>query len=178
MKKVCFLSTKCDLKIKVEELSPVEDKVRTIRKALDPKNVTELKSFQSMVNYYGRFIPDLSKVLDQMYILLYSDNKWLWGEQQENAYGKVKELLQSAKLLVHYHPAKELTLSCDVSPYRVGVVLSHIMEDGSEKPIGLASSTLTAAANGYAQLDKEEPVTVFAVEFSSISVYLNFHHSY
>lgn len=53
------------------------------------------------------------------------------------AFAKAKELLQSDPLLVHYDGSKPLVL--DASPYGV---LSHVMEDGSEKPIAFASRTL------------------------------------
>lgn len=81
--------------------------------------------------------------------------RWQWCEEQEAAFKEVKELLHSATLLVHYDPDKEMALSCNASSYGVGAVLSHVMEDGSEKPVGFASRTLTTAEKGYSQLDKE-----------------------
>ena len=123
-------------KITADGLCPLADKGRAIKEAPSPKNVAELRSFLGMVNYYGKFMPDVSKVLSPLYKLLHIDTRWQWHEEQEAAFKKVKELLHSAPLLVHYDPAKEITLSCDASPYGVGVVLSHVMEDGSEKPIG------------------------------------------
>ena len=117
-----------------------------------------------MVNYYGKFLQDLSKVLAPLYKLLHNDTKWQWDAEQKKAFKDVKELLHSAKLLVHYDPDKEIVLSCDTSPYGVGAVLSHVMEDGSEKPVGFASRTLTAAEKGYSQLDKEGFAIVFAVK--------------
>ena len=45
-----------------------------------------------------------------------------------------------------------------------GQVLSHKMPDGSDRPIGFASRTLSSAEKGYAQLEKEGLSCVFGVK--------------
>ena len=54
-------------------------------------------------------------------------------------------------------------LTCDASQYRLGGVLSHIMDDRQEKPIAYTSRTLIAAEKNYSQLEKEALAVVFAV---------------
>ena len=55
----------------------------------------------------------------------------------------VKELLKSSGVLVHLHERLPLVLSCDASPYGVGVVLAHWMPDGLEHPIRFVSRSLS-----------------------------------
>jgi len=76
--------------------------------------------------------------------------------QQRNA-------LQDDALLVHYDSTKQLVLACDASQYGLGRVLSHIMDDGQERPRAYTSRTFTAAEKNYSQLKKEALAVVFAV---------------
>ena len=115
------------------------------------------------MNYYGKFIPDLATVLAPLYRLLQKDTKWNWGRDQQEAFKCAKELLQSSTLLVHYDPKRQLVLTCDASPFGVGAVLAHIMDDGSERPVGYASRSLSQAEKVYSQLDKEALAIVFGV---------------
>ena len=75
--------------------------------------------------------------------------KWVWGDEQQKAFEKVKKLLTSECLLAHYDPNKELLLACDASPNGVGAVLSHCSEVGQEQPIAFASRTLAPAERNY-----------------------------
>lgn len=59
-------------------LLPCPEKITTISKASVPKNVSELKSFLRLINYYGRFIPKLSPKLHYLYQLLKKDVSFVW----------------------------------------------------------------------------------------------------
>ena len=51
----------------------------------------------------------------------------------------------STNVLVHYNTELNLIMAVDAFPVGVGAVLSHIMKDGSEKPIYFASRALSKA---------------------------------
>ena len=155
-------------KISDKGIQPTEEKVRAIVKAPAPNNVTQLKAFLGMLNYYAKFLPNLSSNLAPLYKLLQKKVRWLWSEEQRQAFQQAKQALTSAKVLVHYDPSKKLILSCDASPYGVGAVLSHKLEDGTEHPVAFASRSLSPAEKKCAQLDKEELAIVFGVR--------HFHH--
>ena len=144
-------------------LHPTKEKVKAIREAPQPHNVNELRSFLGIINYYGKFMPNLSTKLAPLYNLLQKEAKWQWGTKQIKAFQDAKNALQDNTLLVHYDSSKQLVLACDASPHGLGAVLSHIMEDGEERPVAYASRTLTAAEKNYSQLEKEALAIVYAV---------------
>ena len=136
-------------RIDAEGLHPVTDKVKAVHEAPRPSNVSELKSYLGLLSYYSKFLPNLSTTLAPLNSLLQSAACWHWGTKQEEAFRTSKQLLTSSNVLVHFDPTKELVLSCDASPYGIGAVLSHKLEDGAEKPIGFVSCILTQAERKY-----------------------------
>ena len=81
---------------------------------------------------------------------------------QDNAFKKAKEMLSDSNLSVHYDENKSLVLACDASPYGLGAVLSHVMNDGFDRPIAFASRTLTKAERNYSQIEKKGLAIVYA----------------
>ena len=156
--------TYCGYVINGKGVMPVVDKVDAISKAPRPADITQLRAFLGMLNYYHRFLPDLSTVLEPLHKLLRKGEKWQWREKQQKAFEGAKELLQSAQLLVHFDPAKEIILASDASNYGIGAVLSHKMRDGSERPIGYVSRTLNPAERNYSTIEKEALAVVFGVK--------------
>lgn len=143
---------------------PTQEKVRAIKEAPVPKNVTELRSFLGILNYYGKFMANLSTQLAPLHELLQKKRVWSWGPRQKKAFELAKGALQEDTLLVHYDGSKPLVLACDASPYGLGAVLSHVMENGEERPVAYASRTLTPAEKNYAQLEREGLAIVFGVK--------------
>ena len=145
-------------------LHPSNAKVKAVKEAPAPTTVTELRAFLGLINYYHKFLPNLSTVLAPLHALLRKGAVWTWSKAQVKAFQQVKEVLQSSLLLVHFDSQKPVILSCDASPYGLGAVLAHQMPDGSEKPIAFTSRTLSSAERNYSQLEKEALAIVFSVK--------------
>ena len=118
------------LKISVVGLQPVEEKIIAEKKAPTPRNVSELRSFRGMMQYYHSFLPGLATILAPLHKLLQKGMQWEWTHDCQKAFEACKEGLTSDSLLVHYDLNRELRLACDASSYGLGAVLSHIMDDG------------------------------------------------
>lgn len=149
--------------ISAGSLRPNEKKVEAVLKASPPKNVNQLQSFIGMVNYYGKFLSNLSTLLYPLYQLLKKGTHFNWNETHTEAFEKCKRLLASSNVLALYDPKKEIIISCDASPYGVGCVLSQIF-DKVEKPVMFASSTLSQAERNYSQVHREALAVVFSVK--------------
>ena len=67
-------------------------------------------------------------------------------------------------MLTHYNPDLPVRLTCDSSAYGLGAVISHVMENGEERPIAFASRTLSAAEKNYAQVQKEALSIIWSIK--------------
>ena len=147
-------------------LQTADSKVDAIVNAPAPTNVTELRSFLGLVNYYGKFLPNLATLLSPLYALLQKRRPWKWAAEQAKTFRDVKALLQSSRVLVHFDDSLPLVLETDASPYGVGAVLSHKMTNGDIRPVSFASRTLTTTEQKYSQLEKEALAIIFGVRKS------------
>ena len=156
--------TYCGFVINGTGIQPMAKEVEEIKNAPEPKNINQLRAFLGILNYYHRFLPDVATLLEPHHKLLRQGIEWKWQEKQQTAFAQVKELLQSADLLVHFDPEKELILACDASNYGVGAVLSYKQVDGTERPIGYASRSLNNSERNYSTLEKEALAVIYGVK--------------
>ncbi|VDI07885.1 Hypothetical predicted protein [Mytilus galloprovincialis] len=144
-------------------IQPSPKKVEVMVKVPEPENMKELQSYLGLVNYYRKFIPDMSTVLQPLNELLAKKSKWNWNENCKKSFLKISQLLSSTKVLAHYDPNINVELAVDASPYGLGCVISHKYENGEERPIAYASRTLTSAERNYSQIEREALAIIFGV---------------
>lgn len=91
--------------------------------------IQERTIFSGLLNYYGKFIPNLATLIQLLNGLLQHDYQWKWSVECEAAFNQAKENLVSSKVLVHYDP---ITVATHVLAYRVEAAffLPNIVVDG------------------------------------------------
>ncbi|XP_048488048.1 uncharacterized protein LOC105383898 isoform X1 [Plutella xylostella] len=145
-------------------IRPCPKKVEAIAKAPCPTNVSEVKRFLGVVNYYRSFVPQASSLLSPLHELLRDGAEWEWTHRHQNAFASMKEELTSERILAHWDPTAQLVLTVDASPTGLGGVLSQIASDGEERPLAYASRSLSTSEKNYSQIQKEATAIVFGVK--------------
>ncbi|UYV79739.1 K02A2.6-like [Cordylochernes scorpioides] len=132
-----------------------EEKLDAITKMEAPRSTKELKSFLGMVNYLGKFIPNLADKLQPLNSLLSTKNEWVWDEPQKKSFNLLKQELVSRPNLALFDPSRTTIVSADASSFGIGGVLRQEQPDGSLKPIAYVSRTLSETEKRYSQIEKE-----------------------
>ena len=99
-----------------------------------PKKVKKLWS----VDYYGKFIKNLSTIVQLLNRLLQDRTRWFWSKECQSAFKTLQDKFASSEVLIHYDPSLPLKLDCDASAYGVGAILSHTLPNGDERPVAIA----------------------------------------
>ena len=129
-------------------LQPTDEKVKAIKEAPTPSNVSELRSFLGMLAALTNFIPKLSTLAHPLYELL-GNKPWKWSPTCDKAFCDVKCALTSQTVLTHYNPSLPVELAVDASPYGLGVVIMYELPNGDRRPIAYASQTLNEHEKRY-----------------------------
>lgn len=109
-------------------------KIKAIVEATRPKDLTALRAFLGLLNFYSKFLPNLQSILHPLHELLKKNVRFVWSEQCKTVFNECKSAIVKSPILSFFDPSKPLTLVCDASPYDVGAVLNNVV-NGVERPI-------------------------------------------
>ena len=146
-----------------EGIKPDPEKVTAINNMEKPHDKQSLQRFLGMITYLAKWIPHLSSISNPLRQLLNGKNEFVWGPEQDKAFGQLKALISSPPVLQFYDPEKPIKLSSDASKDGIGAVLLQ-KHDEMWKPVAYAARSMLDAETRYAQIEKELLGIVFACE--------------
>ena len=74
-------------------------KIETVRNWVRPTNVSEIRSFVGLASYYRRFVKGFSSVASHLTNLTKQSVPFVWSDECEESFQKLKTLLTTAPIL-------------------------------------------------------------------------------
>lgn len=160
-------------KIKQEGISIGEERVKEIKDYPRPTNLKTLRGLLGILNYYKKFIPNLSELELPLIELLRKNFKWEWDERRENAFQTIKKTFHDNLLLYSPDFSIPFTLRTDASDNSVAAELTQ-MQGGVETPICFISRVLRPYETRYSVSEKEMVAIIYSL--SKLFYYLIGNH--
>nr|GEV19871.1 putative reverse transcriptase domain-containing protein [Tanacetum cinerariifolium] len=107
-------------------------------------------NIEGLARYYRRFITSFSKIGKPLTLLTLKNKKFEWGDEQENAFQTLKDMLCDAPILALPEGADDFVVYCDTSNQGFGCVLMQ-----RNKVIAYTSRQLKIHEKNYTTHDLE-----------------------
>ncbi|GBG82398.1 hypothetical protein CBR_g34774 [Chara braunii] len=111
--------------------SALSDKIQAITDWSEPQNVTDVRSFLSLIGYYQHFIKGYSKIAAHLSKLQFEDRSFDFGTDARESFLALKATLLSAEVLRIYDPLLPTRVTTNASGYDTIVVLEQ--HDGVDR---------------------------------------------
>ena len=140
---------------------PLDAKIQTIVKYPIPTSRKELARFLGMAGYYRNFCLNFSEIAAPLTNLLSKKVKFVWTDDCQLAFDKVKLLLQKSPVLKSPDYEKPFKLIIDSSDVGTGSVLVQEASDGLDQ---LFFKEILKNQKNYSVVEKETLGLVLALE--------------
>ncbi|CAK1600455.1 unnamed protein product [Parnassius mnemosyne] len=132
LKKCQFFQTQINYlgyEISSEGIRPGNLKIQAVENFPEPKNVHEVRQFLGLSSYFRRFVRNFSVIARPLTNLTKKDVRWRFGEEERDAFNKLKEKLVSRPLLALYDPTAPVKVHTDASKMGIGAILMQRHND-------------------------------------------------
>ena len=146
------------------QVRPLDAKIQTIVKYPIPTSRKELARFLGMAGYYRNFCLNFSEIAAPLTNLLSKKVKFVWTDDCQLAFDKVKLLLQKSPVLKSPDYEKPFKLIIDSSDVGTGSVLVQEASDGLDHPVSYFSKKFLKYQKNYSVVEKETLGLVLALE--------------
>ena len=151
-------------------VGPTEEKVRAVVEASQPQTPSEVRSFLGLMEFSARFIPDFATTADPLRRLARKGEPFMWGEEQEKSFQKLKSQVASAPVLAYFDKDAHTCVIADASPVELGAVLVQ-EKNGESRAVCYVSLRLSQAERRYSQTEKEALALAWACECFHLYLY-------
>ena len=152
------------LKLTNKGIIPDSSKVDAVTKAKVPINVTEVRRFLGLVNYYSQFIPGYAESTEPLRKLKKKNTIFKCSSKHQNSFEKLKLALANSQTMAYYIPDAEKKVIVDALPIRLGAILSQEQKTGEFRPVGYTSKALNPAEQRYSQTEKERLAVLWTLK--------------
>ena len=146
------------------QVRPLDAKIQTIAKFPIPTSRKELARFLGMAGYYNNFCLNFSEIAAPLTNLLSKKVKFVWTDDCQLAFDKVKLILQKSPVLKSPDYEKPFKLIIDSSDVGTGSVLVQEASDGLDHPVSYFSKKFLKYQKNYSVVEKETLGLVLALE--------------
>ena len=146
------------------QVRPLDAKIQSIVKFPIPTSRKELARFLGMAGYYRNFCLNFSEIAAPLTNLLSKKVKFVWTDDCQIAFDKVKLLLQKSPVLKSPDYEKPFKLIIDSSDVGTGSVLVQEASDGLDHPVSYFSKKFLKYQKNYSVVEKETLGLVLALE--------------
>ena len=150
------------------QVRPLDAKIQTIVKYPIPTSRKELARFLLMAGYYKNFCFNFSEIAAPLTNLLSKKVKFVWTDDCQLAFDKVKLLLQKSPVLKSPDYEKPFKLIIDSSDVGTGSVLVQEASDGLDHPVSYFSKKFLKYQKNYSMVEKETLGLVLALEHFNV----------
>lgn len=124
-------------------VKPHHDNLKSIKDFPRPQNKKNIRQFLGKVNFYHKYIPDYTRLLEPIHHLLRSSTEFQWTSECESTFNKVKDYLCKSPILSIFDPQRSTFIFTDASSLGVGAVLKQIQDDNELHPVAYFSKKFT-----------------------------------
>lgn len=117
-------------KMSARGIEPDERKIKAILGMPRPTDKKGVLRVMGMINFIGKFIPNLSVRTSALRELLHDSAEFKWTARNESEWNALKTTLTTVPVLAYYDPTKKLKVSTDASKDGLGAVLLQAEGDG------------------------------------------------
>ena len=152
------------------EVKPIEAKVEAISQFPIPNNKKELMRFLGMAGYYRHFCKNFSVIVEPLTNLLHKQREFVWSEDCQAAFQRVKGILTHCPILAAPNFTKGVKLAVDASDIGAGAVLLQEDEKGIDHPLCYFSKKFTDTQKRYCTTKKELLALILALQYFEIYI--------